>query len=286
MQLLTSRISDRIYIIISRCYMTKNYSFQLALEKLGLTQNETKFSLILLNFLILMGMKSQKLGISRSLVYSSLEKMTSLGLLEQIQTNSASSYSLKPVEEIKLTLERDLAQAFTILNKELAKIKPKKQDALFITIQDIEQQKAKLRYLVKTAKKTLFISAGLQELEWIQHELQNTNKDVHIHIFSLVHIPYHAENITIHSKEWDDSFIQSMSSLKDKWRILLIKDKEEMILCGGEETNSGVGVYTKNKMTVTFATEHFIHDVKINNIEKTIKLKMIQKQSLVTNFKN
>ena len=71
----------------------------------------------------------------------------------------------------------------------------------------------------------------------------------------------------------EESFIQSLGNLKDRWRILLIKDRTEMMLCGGDEQHSGTAIYTKNNMMVTFATEHFVHDVKISNIERNYNIK-------------
>ncbi len=247
---------------------TIDISIANSLEKLGLTQNEAKIFLYLAEKPNSNGYEiSKNTGISRSLVYGSLEKMTSTGILELTQTNS-SSYKLKSIEEIKDIVERGINNAFNVLTEKLSEIKPDTADELFITIQDRDNQKAKMRYLIKTANEALFISAGMRELDWIKDELYTVHESVKVHIFSLAKIDGMPGRFNIYSKEMDDSFIQSMKSLKNKWRILIIKDASEMILCGGDDIKNGVGIYTKNPMTVTFAREHFIHDVKIYNIER------------------
>lgn len=238
-----------------------------SLEKLGLTNNEAKIFLYLAEHPNSNGYEiSKSTGISRSLVYGSLEKMTGVGILELTLTNSA-SYKLKPIEEIKDIIERNMDNAFDVLTEKLSSIVPQTTDDLFVTIQDRENQKAKLKFMVKNAVKSLYISAGMREIDWVKNELCSLPASVSVNIFSLARITGLPEHFNIYSKDMEESFIQSVKSLKNKWRILLIKDREEMILCGGEDINSGVGVYTKNRMMTTFASEHFIHDVKIYNIE-------------------
>lgn len=243
-----------------------------SLAKLGLTLNESKIFIYLATNPGSNGYEiSKNTGISRSLVYGSLEKMKSNGLIELMQTNS-SSYVLKPLDEIEDIVRNDINDAFVKLNDVLANIKPQATDDLFISIPDQEQQKAKLNFMVRKVKRNLFISAGMKEIEWIKEELLKLPNEINVYIFSLAKLPGLPERFCIYSKGMEDNFIQSLKTLKDRWRILLIKDQEEMMLCGGDEKHYGAGIYTKNNMMVTFASEHFVHDVKISNIEKNYSI--------------
>lgn len=243
-----------------------------SLSKLGLTQNESRIFLYLAQNPSSNGYEiSKNTGISRSLVYGALEKMRANGVIELTQTKS-SSYLLKPLPEIRDTVNRGIGQAFDDLERQLADMKPLPADELFVTIQDRLQQRAKLSYMIRNAKKVLFISAGINELEWVRKDLQQVPPSVVVHIFSLSKLSDFPPHFQLHSKGMEESFIQSLGNLKSRWRILVIKDRSEMILCGGDEQHNGTAIYTKNNMMVTFATEHFVHDVKISNIERNYNI--------------
>lgn len=243
-----------------------------SLSKLGLTQNESRIFLYLAQNPSSNGYEiSKNTGISRSLVYGALEKMRANGVIELTQTKS-SSYLLKPLPEIRDTVNRGIGQAFDELERQLADMKPLPADELFVTIQDRLQQRAKLSYMIRNAKKVLFISAGINELEWVRKDLQQVPPSVVVHIFSLSKLSDFPPHFQLHSKGMEESFIQSLGNLKSRWRILVIKDRSEMILCGGDEQHNGTAIYTKNNMMVTFATEHFVHDVKISNIERNYNI--------------
>lgn len=243
-----------------------------SLETLGLTANEAKIFIYLAEYPNSNGYEiSKNTGISRSLVYGALEKLKNNGILELTQTNS-SSYNLKPIEEIKYIFEKGIDSAFKNLTEKLETIQPQSPDDLFVTIPERENQISKLNFLVKNTKSSIFISAGMKEIDWVKDELLRLPDTVQVHIFSLAKLSGLSERFNIYSKEMEMGFIQSMENLKDRWRILLIKDKAEMVLCGGDRMNTGVGIYTKNNMMVKFAVEHFVHDVKIYSIEKNNKI--------------
>lgn len=243
-----------------------------SLSKLGLTQNESRIFLYLAQNPGSNGYEiSKNTGISRSLVYGALEKMRTNGVIELTQTKS-SSYLLKPLPEIRETVNQGIGQAFDELEHQLADMKPLPADELFVTIQDRMQQYAKLAYMIKNVQKVLFISAGINELEWIRKDLLRVPSSVAVHIFSLSKLSNFPPHFQLHSKGMEESFIQSLGNLKARWRILMIKDRSEMMLCGGDEQHSGTAIYTKNNMMVTFATEHFVHDVKISNIERNYNI--------------
>ena len=243
-----------------------------SLSKLGLTQNESRIFLYLAQNPGSNGYEiSKNTGISRSLVYGALEKMRTNGVIELTQTKS-SSYLLKPLQEIRDKVSQGIGQAFDELERQLADMKQLEPDELFVTIQDRMHQRAKLAYMIRSAEKVLFISAGINELEWIRKELQQVPESVAVHIFSLSKLSDFPPHFQLHSKGMEESFIQSLGNLKARWRILMIKDRAEMMLCGGEEQHNGTAIYTKNNMMVTFATEHFVHDVKIFNIERNYNI--------------
>lgn len=238
-----------------------------SLKKLGLTPNEAKIFIYIVKNPNSNGYEiSKHTGISRSLVYGALEKLRNNGILELTQSNS-SSYLVKPIEEIQSTIEREISSAVLNLKDKLTSIQTETTSELFITIPDRENQIEKMSYLIKTAKKHLYISAGMRELDWIREDLLKVDNSINVHIFSLANLENFPDHFKTYSKNMAESFIQSQKKLKNRWRIMMIKDEEEMILCGGEETTHGAGIYTKNRMMVQFAVEHFIHDVKIFNIE-------------------
>lgn len=239
-----------------------------ALKVLGLTSNEAKIYLYLVQHPESNGYEiSKNTGISRSIVYGILEKLRITGFIELIQSKS-SSYIVKPIEEVNSTIGHNISNAIGILRDNIPKLQCDPQEDYFINISALDNQINKLLYMVESAEKYVYISAGMKELSWIKKALLELPKEVDVHIFSMSVLDEELYRFHIYSKEMDMSFIQGNDRLKDRWRILIIKDGKEMFLCGGEDQDDRAGIYTKNKMMVKFAQEHFVHDVKINNIEK------------------
>jgi len=237
---------------------------------LGLTQNDAKVFLYIQTHPNCSGYDIAKnTTISRSLVYGILEKLRNYGFIHLTQ-GSASSYVAKSFEEIQYSINKKTESALSLLKDSLSQLeKPELPEDLFITLTERKNQIDKLSYMVKSAEKYLYISAGMRELDWIRNELLNLSDKIEVHIFSLSKIDeIFKEKFNVYSMEMESSFIQNIESLKDVWRIMVIKDEQELFLCGGDSYLKGAGIYTKNKMMVRFAVEHFIHDVKIYNIEK------------------
>ncbi|HPO49136.1 MAG TPA: helix-turn-helix domain-containing protein [Spirochaetota bacterium] len=239
-----------------------------SLVSLGLTNNEARIYLYLVKKPNSNGYEiSKNTGISRSLVYGGLEKLKNGGFLE-VSKSVASSYVIKPIEELEYDISKSVERSIQNLKKNLLLLTPEKEEELFFTITNKKNQLKKMSFLVKNAKKSLYISAGTRELEWIKKDLFNLKENVEVHIFSFTNIDEYSRKFKTYSRNMEFSFIQSENNLKDNRRILIVKDEEEMLLCGGRNFDEQAAIYTKNKMMVQFATEHFMHDVKIYNIEK------------------
>ncbi len=237
------------------------------LTKLGLTNNEAEICFFLIKHPNSNGYEiSKKTGISKSTVYSSLEKLKDIGFIELTQDKS-SSYILKPIEELEYLVTTNTTKNFLDFKKNYVQMSPHQNEELFITIAERENQIQKLNFMVSSAKKQLYISAGNSELLWIRDELSKLSDSIDVNIFSLSKLEEFPKNFNICSKNMSENYIQSSAELKNHWRILLIKDRKEVFLCGGESTDIGTGLYSKNSMIVKFCIEHFIHDVKISTIE-------------------
>ncbi|OHD11375.1 MAG: hypothetical protein A2086_08950 [Spirochaetes bacterium GWD1_27_9] len=238
------------------------------LANLGITNNEAKIYLFLVKNPNSNGYEISKVtGISRSLVYSSLEKLKTLGFIELVKRSSA-SYIAKSIDELEHSININIQNSLEELRKNIGFVTHPKEEEIFVTITNKENQFKKMTYLVKTATKYLYISAGEKELLWIKKYLFALPKTIDVHIFSFSNLDIYKDKFNVYSQNMAPEFIQSEEQLRNRWRILIIKDGEEMFLCGGDETESGAAIYTKNKMMIRFAVEHFVHDVKIFNIEK------------------
>lgn len=241
---------------------------------LGLTQNDAKVFLYIQTHPNCSGYDIAKnTTISRSLVYGILEKLRNYGFIHLTQ-GSASSYVAKPFEEIQYSILKKTEGALSILKDSLSQLeKPEQPEDLFLTLTERKNQIDKMSYMIKSAKKYLYISAGMRELDWIRNDLFTISNDINVYIFSLSKIDeIFKERFKVYSMEMEADFIQNIDTLKDVWRIMIIKDESELFICGGDSYLKGAGIYTKNKMMVKFAIEHFIHDVKIYNIEKKYKI--------------
>jgi sugar-specific transcriptional regulator TrmB len=242
------------------------------LVKLGLTHNEGKIYLYILKNPNSNGYEiSKSTAISRSLVYGGLEKLKNLGFIELTQSSS-SSYIAKSVDEIEHNINLNFKNSMMSLRRNLEFLHPEKMEDPIVMINNRSNQLKKLSFMIQNAKKYLYISAGMREIEWIRHDLAELSPDVEVHVFSFSNVEEFAGKFHTYSRNWDVNYIQSLEPLKDNWRIMVIKDDEEMFLCGGEGDDVGVAIYTKNIMMVNFAIEHFIHDVKIYNIEKKFSI--------------
>lgn len=248
-------------------------SVESSLQDLGFTHNEAKIYLYLIQHPDSNGYEiSKNTGISRSMVYGSLEKLRIDGYIDLTQSTSA-SYVPKSLAEIAHNFDYKIRNAITNLKENIPMLEPGKSEDLFISIPDKDNQVKKMSYMVKSSKKYLYISAGARELRWIRDDLYSLPKEIEVHLFGLADITEFADRFNVYSKKISSEELKHSSSTKDKWRILIIKDEGEVLICGGESGKIGHAIYTENKMMVTFAIEHFIHDVQLYHIEKEHNIK-------------
>jgi sugar-specific transcriptional regulator TrmB len=239
-----------------------------SLTTLGFTQNEAKIYLYLVENPNSNGYEiSKNTGISRSMVYGSLEKLRSSGFIDLTQSSS-SSYVPKTLDEIEHYINYNVSKAITNLKENLPKVQSSKNEDLFITIPDSDNQVKKMTYMVKSAKQFLYIAAGTRELRWIKEDLYALPEHIKVYLHSFADISAFSDRFEVYSRSLSTENIQEIDSLRNIWRILIIKDNDEMLLCGGDQGHTGTAIYTRNEMMVTFAVEHFMHDVQLYNIQK------------------
>lgn len=143
------------------------------LEKLnlfGLTRQEAGIYLCLCQNGELTGYEVAKLtGISRSNVYSGLAGLADKGAAYQAEGN-ASKYVAVPVEEFCANKLRSLEEEKAYLVKHMPKCK--EAEIGYITIEGYRNIRDKILYMIKSAKKRIYLSASSQFIEPLTEELE------------------------------------------------------------------------------------------------------------------
>ena len=126
-----------------------------------------------------------------------------------------------------------------------------------INITDYEYMLGEIRNLIKEAKKEIYLSLWEQEAGIFMDDLQDAyNRGVNIISFSYGKLPYDFGVIYEYGIPSD--------VLKEIWtrrRIIVVSDRERILIGEGNETIEEISVITNNTMLIELAIDQLILDI-------------------------
>ena len=196
-------------------------------------------------------------GIPRSAIYSVLNKLESLGIINSIG-NSPKRYIPIPPSGLIEHFSQLHSDRLNLLTNALENLDTKDDTFDFWHIHGYRNLVLKLRESIAKAKEKIFLSIWSKELIQLESELMHAEeRGVAISIFSFTKLNRQFGN-TI-------SYNLDEEKLKKVWnpKIILVRDKKVTIMGSTNAKNGNRAIWTDNNAITEIATNNIILDITL-----------------------
>ncbi|MCK4903292.1 MAG: TrmB family transcriptional regulator [Candidatus Marinimicrobia bacterium] len=196
-------------------------------------------------------------GVPRSAIYSVLNKLESIGIINSIG-KSPKRYIPIPPSGLLEHFSQLHSDRMSSLTDALENLDTKADTFDFWHIHGYRNLILKLREAVSNAKEKIFLSVWAKDLIQLENELENAEKrETAISIFTFTKLNRHFGN-TI-------SYNLDEEKLKKVWnpKIILVQDQQITIMGSTSAKNGNRAIWTDNKAITEIATNHILLDITL-----------------------
>ncbi|NSW91429.1 MAG: TrmB family transcriptional regulator [Firmicutes bacterium] len=228
------------------------------MQDIGFSINEAKVYLALVIKNPMSGYEIAKnTDITRTMIYDILKRLVQKGAVIEIEANPK-LYSPVSYKELFNRYREDYLKKISELEEKMDNIKSdSKVDSYLINITDYEYMIKEIKHLIREAKNDIYLSIWEQEALIFMNDLQEAhNRGVNIISFSYGQLPYDFGVIYQYGIPKD--------VLKEIWtrrRIIVVADRERILIGEGNETIEEISVITSNTMLIELAIDQLILDI-------------------------
>lgn len=235
------------------------------LLKLGFTSYEARTYLGLLRNNPATGYEiSQQVNVPRSVIYTILRKLETMGIVISIHDKPRRYIPLSPKQLMSL-LESDFSKRVSSLREDLFSFNNKPESAGFWNIRGYESLMELCTSLIKESHETIYISAWKREIEQLIKPLFAAKKrGVEIVAFSFTEI----------DQELGDVFAYGVDEekLAKFWgrKIILVTDSKDLVMGSANMDNEQQIIWTQNRAVLTIAVNYIILDITLYGQRKKV----------------
>lgn len=254
------------------------------MQEIGFSVNEAKVYVTLLLKNPMSGYEIAKNSeITRTMIYDILKRLVQKGAIIEIEA-STKLYSPVQYKELLARYKDEYIDKITQLEAKMDDIRSESKTGNYlINIVDYEDMLKEIRNLIRCAKKDIYLSIWEQEALIFKDELRDAHeKGVDIISFSYGQLPYSFGTIYQYDIPKD--------ILKEIWnrrRIILVVDREKILIGEGNEKIDEISVITSNTMLIELAIDQLVLDIiqlKILRKEKVFPDKILEKSDYTDNL--
>jgi len=196
-------------------------------------------------------------GVPRSAIYSVLNKLEVLGIVNSIG-QSPKRYVPIPPSGLLEHFSQLHSDRISLLTDALENLDTKTNTFDFWHIHGYRNLILKLREAISGAKEKVFLSIWAKELSQLENELKAAeNRGVKISIFSFTKL----------NKEFGSTISYNLDEekLEKVWnpKVILVEDQKITIMGSANSKNGNRAIWTDNEAITEIATNHIILDVTL-----------------------
>ncbi len=202
---------------------------------------------------------SKNSGVPRSAIYDVIRRLEAYGAVSALSTQPEKYVPLPPEEFLKM-LEQRFKQKVEDFRKSLSEIKTDIEPGQLWNITGYDNLISKAREMIQDARQEIYLSVWRKEFNELQRELEEAvQRGVKVILFSFTELPrlglvysYGLEEKEL-EKVWDH-------------KIILVRDREELIMGEANRRMQCKTAWTKNKAIVQIAANHIVLDITLFGI--------------------
>jgi sugar-specific transcriptional regulator TrmB len=227
-----------------------------SLQRLGLSLYEAKLCVGLLKFGAQNGNElSRNTGVPSSKVYSTLDKLTAAGIVNQVNHGSTAEYMcIGPAEFLRVLRER-YAQPLALLETTLPSLATEAHAVEIVQMSTLRAIADHALGVVASAHEEIFVSAWDDALDWLRPALVEA-EGRGVRVFAMV---YGETALGIGS--WQrHSYRETVASRIGGRMLTLVADGAESLIAHMPESGEATGVLTQNPVICLVTEEYLRHD--------------------------
>jgi len=228
------------------------------LQHFGLSANAAKAYVALLKYNPSTGYEiSSQSGIPRSAIYSILNRLESIGIVNSVSGSPKKFIPLAPSSLLE-HFDHSHKDRIDELKESIEKVDIDEEAFDFWHIHGYRNLVLKLRETINNANEKVFISAWKREIDSVKKELLDAEKrDLKITLFSFCKLNLKIGEVI--SYELDEGELRKIWTPK----VILVTDHTSTIMGSARETDESRSIYTKNEAIIEIATNHIILDITL-----------------------
>lgn len=235
------------------------------LIKLGFTNYEARTYLGLLRSNPATGYEvSQQTDVPRSVIYSILRKLESMGVVVSIHDKPRRYIPLSPKQLLSL-LESDFSKRISSLKEDLINFNNKPESEGFWNIRGYESLMELCSSLINETTESIYLSGWKREIEQLKPELLIAKKrGIDIVIFSFTEV----------DEDFGETFAYGISDAKlaKFWdpKLILVTDSKNLVMGSANMDDDQQAIWTQNRAVITIAINYLILDITLFGQRKNI----------------
>jgi len=235
------------------------------LLKLGFTSYEARTYLGLLRNNPATGYEiSQQVNVPRSVIYTILRKLESMGVVISIHEKPRRYIPLSPKQLLSL-LESDFSKRITSVKDDLIGFNNKPESEGFWNIRGYESLMELCSSLIKETNETIYISAWKREIEQLKKPLLAAKKrGVEIVAFSFTEIDQELGEVFAYGVDEE--------KLAKFWnrKIIMVTDSTDLVMGSANNDEEQQAIWTQNRAVLTIALNYIILDITLYGQRKKV----------------
>ncbi len=235
------------------------------LLKLGFTSYEARTYLGLLRNNPATGYEiSQQVNVPRSVIYTILRKLETMGIVISIHDKPRRYIPLSPKQLISL-LESDFSKRVSSLREDLFNFNNKPESEGFWNIRGYESLMELCTSLIKESHETIYISAWKREIEQLKKPLFAAKKrGVEIVAFSFTEIDQELGEVFAYGVDEE-----KLAKFWDR-KIILVTDSKDLVVGSANMDDEQQIIWTQNRAVLTIAVNYIILDITLYGQRKKV----------------
>ena len=235
------------------------------LLKLGFTSYEARTYLGLLRNNPATGYEiSQQVNVPRSVIYTILRKLETMGIVISIHDKPRRYIPLSPKQLMSL-LESDFSKRVSSLREDLFNFNNKPESEGFWNIRGYESLMELCTSLIKETHETIYISAWKREIEQLKKPLFAAKKrGVEIVAFSFTEIDNNLGDVFAYGVDEE-----KLAKFWDR-KIIMVTDSKDLVMGSANMDDEQQIIWTQNRAVLTIALNYIILDITLYGQRKKV----------------
>ena len=209
---------------------------------------------------------SKSAGLPSSKVYSTLEKLASLGIVHSVRRNSTTKYVCISPDELVKRFRTQFSEPLDYLERTLPSLGAFVPSTEVLTVSGLDAILENSRYIVNHAKKEVFISIWAEDLDDLRDALVQADARG-VGVFAMIY----GEEATLEVGSWLHHGYGDIVAERLHGRMLtLAADHEEALIAHIPRRGEATGVRTRNPVLALVAQEYLHHDIVLQRAQINI----------------